>query len=83
MPGVIEANEEFGRAQRYNKNFNKLVTEDAMRIIREFTRTQSVSSAARTSTLDDSNESLTPSEREILDDGKPPTDDERLKQVLK
>jgi hypothetical protein len=58
------------------------MTDNALRIIRELARTQTVSINSRILESEDSNESLMSYEREILDDCMPPTDDERLNRVL-
>ena len=60
------------------------MTDNALRIIRELTKSQSASSAAQILESHDASEvtSLFSFEKEILGDGTPPTDDERLQLVL-
>ena len=60
------------------------MTDNALRIIRELTISQSASSAPKIQVSRDASEetSLVSYEREILEDGMPPTDDERLCRVL-
>ena len=72
------ATEEFGIAKRYNE----WMTDNALRIIRELTDSHLSVSVAQISDSDGLNESLTSEEREILNDGAPPTDDERFSRVL-
>jgi hypothetical protein len=57
------------------------MTDNALRIIRELTDSHLSVSVAQISESDDLNESLTSEEREILNDGAPPTDDERFSRV--
>ena len=61
------------------------MTDNALRIIRELIRSQSISYASQISESDASRDEikLLSFEREILEDGEPPTEDERLLQVLK
>jgi len=59
------------------------MTDNALIIIRELTRTQSSFSFAQIFEVDDLNESLMSYERKILADTMPPNDDdERLNRVL-
>ena len=69
--------DEFGKAKRYNE----CMTDNALRIIRELIRSQSIASVGKISESNDSIESLTSVEIEILDDGTPLTDDERFSRV--